>query len=214
MEVEAIFADMDGTLIHYTNNPFGGSWDAVGLSCLPDEKKEKWLEYLERYYPRSREEGIYRKWAAKNALLLKGERLKLESLTPLPYTTGTKEAFSKEGGYGVIILSSGVNVISDLIKKEINVSRAFTNELEVSGGVFTGRARINIDLWRKAEVFSKVCKMLGVRESRAVMIGDHRNDIPVFGRAGMGVAFNPKSDEVKEAADCVIDDMRRLEDIL
>lgn len=213
MEIEVIFADMDGTLIHYANNPFGGSWDAVGLACLPDEKKGKWLEYLERYYPRSREEGVYEEWARKNALLLKGERLKIGKLLPLPYTKGIEEAFSRESGRELIILSSGVNIIADLIKEEINVSHVFTNELEVVDNVFTGRARIKINLWQKAEHFSRICKRLGIKESRAAMIGDNANDIPVFERAGMSIAFNPKSEKVGEAADYVIDDMRRLEEL-
>jgi len=45
-------------------------------------------------------------------------------------------------------------------------------------------------------------------------VGDHDNDIVVFEEVGKAVAFNPKTEQMKEKAHYVISDFRELLEIV
>ena len=52
----------------------------------------------------------------------------------------------------------------------------------------------------------------GIDISETVFVGDGENDIAILKEAGLGIAFCPKSNKVREAADVVIEkrDVREI----
>jgi tRNA threonylcarbamoyladenosine modification (KEOPS) complex Pcc1 subunit len=61
-------------------------------------------------------------------------------------------------------------------------------------------------------VLQKMIEREGIDSKQCVTIGDSRFDIPLFVDSGLSIAFNPKDDLVREAADLVIEepDLRKI----
>jgi len=51
----------------------------------------------------------------------------------------------------------------------------------------------------------QISKKYGIDSSECVYVGDEVNDVPVFGKTGLSIAFNCSKQKVKDAADIVID---------
>jgi hydroxymethylpyrimidine pyrophosphatase-like HAD family hydrolase len=68
------------------------------------------------------------------------------------------------------------------------------------------------DFERKADGLKMIAEREGLELKHCVFVGDNDNDIEAIKAAGLGIAFSPKSDKVRQAADVIIDsgDMRDL----
>ncbi len=71
---------------------------------------------------------------------------------------------------------------------------------------------IPCDFEGKVEYFNKQAKELKLNTPECAYIGDEVNDMPIFGKAGLSIAFNCQKEEVKKAASIVIDkkDLREV----
>jgi phosphoserine phosphatase len=59
-----------------------------------------------------------------------------------------------------------------------------------------------------------LCRRYNVAPEEICHVGDHANDLPVFERVGLPVAFRPKLPEVQKGAKYVINDFAELGRIL
>lgn len=57
----------------------------------------------------------------------------------------------------------------------------------------------------KTDAFLQMAKRDGVAPSECVYIGDEVNDIPIFQKVGLAIAFNCNKQEVKNAANVIVD---------
>lgn len=118
----------------------------------------------------------------------------------------------KKLGYKLAVISGGFNVFVDPFKHKLEMDYAFANELDVEGGLLTGRVRGEIvDRQRKADLLGMVARTEGIQLDQVMAVGDGANDIAMLERAGLGVAFNAKK-SVQAAADVAVnqDDMSSL----
>ena len=71
---------------------------------------------------------------------------------------------------------------------------------------------IPCDFQGKVDYFNKQAKELNLVPSECAYVGDEVNDIPIFGKAGLSIAFNCHKEQVKKAAHVVIDkkDLREI----
>ncbi|OGM12742.1 hypothetical protein A2V80_03795 [Candidatus Woesebacteria bacterium RBG_16_39_8b] len=57
----------------------------------------------------------------------------------------------------------------------------------------------------KVDSFLQMAEKDEVKPSECVFVGDEVNDIPIFRKVGLSIAFNCSKQEVKDAADIVVD---------
>lgn len=71
---------------------------------------------------------------------------------------------------------------------------------------------IPCDFAGKVEYFNKLAKRLNLSTEECAFVGDEVNDIPVFRKAGLSIAFNCNKEAVKKEADIVIEkkDLREI----
>ena len=153
----------------------------------------------------------------RRVALLKG--LPIESVkklvSRLRLTKGARETVEelKNRGYVVGVISGGFTIVTDRIKRDLNLDYAYSNELVVRDGRLTGEVRGRVmSSTAKGDILEEIARREGVELKDTVVVGDGANDIGMFKRAGFRIAFCAK-DILKKNADVVID-KRDLREIL
>jgi phosphoserine phosphatase len=121
----------------------------------------------------------------------------------IPFTSGAKTLVRilKRLGFKTAVISGGFRFFTDRLQAELGLDYAFANQLEIAGGAVTGRlSGPIIDGTRKAQLLEEIARREGITLDQVIAIGDGANDLPMLGRAGLGVAFNAKA-RVREEAD-------------
>ncbi|PLX82347.1 MAG: phosphoserine phosphatase SerB [Desulfuromonas sp.] len=137
--------------------------------------------------------------------LLKG--LKAEALEmvyrSVPFTPGAKTLVRtlRRLGFKTAVISGGFKFFTDRLKAELGLDYAYANQLEIADGVVTGGLVGEIvDGARKAQLLEEISEREGITLDQVIAIGDGANDLPMLGRAGLGIAYNAKA-RVREQAD-------------
>ena len=121
----------------------------------------------------------------------------------------------KERGAKVALVSDSWRPLVERLGKRLHVDVVWANDLELQGGRLTGRLipppcpqSLPSDCRRHA-----VCKLHALRtlaqkfdipREETLAVGDGPVDVCMLREAGLGIALNPKSEEVAQAADVVI----------
>jgi phosphoserine phosphatase len=133
----------------------------------------------------------------------------------LPLTSGAESLIKilKRLGYKTAVISGGFDYFTDRLKEHLGLDYAFSNRLEIKDGKLTGRVIGDIvDGLRKAAILEEIAKEEGFLLDQVIAIGDGANDLPMLGKAGLGIAFNAKK-TVREAANYSIS-QKSLDSIL
>ncbi len=120
----------------------------------------------------------------------------------LPFTPGAKNLVRilRQLGFKTAVISGGFSFFTDRLKEELGLDYAFANDLAIENGRVTGEVRGTIvDGQRKAELLEEIARREGIALSQVIAIGDGANDLPMIGKAGLGIAFNAKA-RVREQA--------------
>jgi len=204
--------DVDGTLIQSQNNLV--VWQLLNRHFHTDDAVES-----ERFQHYLRKEISYAEWVDldiqtwKNAGATRSEMETVirRDLTPVP---GAQETLNtlKLRGYRLAIISGTLDLTIDLLLP-INLFEAiYTNQIwfDPSGAIEGWRAT-PFDMDGKAEALLCIAEQMQIPLTQTAFIGDHLNDLQVMEAAGVAIAFNPKVEEVKQAAKHVIEgDLRNL----
>src|ERR1700733_5474030 len=113
----------------------------------------------------------------------------------IPLVQGAEQLIAtlKMLGYKTAILSGGFNFFAQHLQKRLGIDYVFANDLDIAGGVVSGRVRTPIvDGARKAELLREIAKQENISLDQVVAVGDGANDLPMLGIAGMGIAFRAK----------------------
>ncbi|MDK2847266.1 MAG: phosphoserine phosphatase [Desulfuromonadales bacterium] len=120
----------------------------------------------------------------------------------LPFTPGAKNLVRvlRQLGFKTAVISGGFSFFTDRLKEELGLDYAYANDLVIENGKVSGEVRGTIvDGQRKAELLEEIARREGIALSQIIAIGDGANDLPMIGRAGLGIAFNAKA-RVREQA--------------
>lgn len=96
-------------------------------------------------------------------------------------------------GYKTAILSGGFTFFARDLQQRFGIDYVHANELEIAGGVATGRVIPPImNGARKAEKLAEIARAEGFSLEQCVAVGDGANDIPMLNLSGMGIAYRAK----------------------
>ncbi len=103
-------------------------------------------------------------------------------------------------GFKTAIISGGFTYFGECLRKRLGFDYVYANELEVVDGQVTGRVvgRV-VDGQRKAELLQEIAEREGISLQQVIAVGDGANDLPMLGKAGLGIAFRAKPIVKKEA---------------
>jgi phosphoserine phosphatase len=128
----------------------------------------------------------------------------LDGLKPMP---GALEliALLKQRGHRLGIISGSLDiVVSHLFGEEI-FDHVLINRIwfDLSGRIAGGEPT-PYDLHAKADGLKDIARREGIPLSATAFVGDNYNDIAIAQTAGLSIAFNCKSDELRRACDVEI----------
>jgi phosphoserine phosphatase len=128
---------------------------------------------------------------------------------------GAKEACRalKRAGWKLLAVSGGFSIMTDRLKKELDLDYVFSNELVFKDGKLDGVV-IHVDSDKAKSAMIKINEWKEKKEDIVVVV-DGANDIKLFNICGLGVAFRAQ-DIVKDLATVTLEekDLSLLIDII
>ncbi len=163
----------------------------------------------------------YKEWAEHDINLWKERNAKkhdfFKAINHLKLMEGAMETLQelKKTGIKLAIISGSLNI---LLEKFIPDYEEFFDDVFLSRIYFDEHGSISkveateYDLDGKALALRKIAEREGISMKECVFIGDYLNDLKIIQEAGLGIAFNCEYDELKRAANVVIDkkDLREI----
>ena len=96
-------------------------------------------------------------------------------------------------GFKTAVISGGFSYFGHYLQKKLNIDYVYANTLEIQEGRLTGKVLGQIvDGKRKAELLELIAKKENIRLEQTIAVGDGANDLPMLGKAGLGIAFRAK----------------------
>ena len=123
----------------------------------------------------------------------------------LPIMTGAKETCRvlKAAGWKILAVSGGFTIMTDRLKKELDLDYVYSNELVFKDGKLDDvKIHVTSDKAKSARI--KIAEWQENKENIVVTV-DGANDLTLFDICGLGIAFRAQ-DVVKEKANVTIEE--------
>jgi phosphoserine phosphatase len=138
------------------------------------------------------------------------------AIESIPLTKNSERTIHilKERGYKIGIISDSYTIAAGLVANRLNLDFVMANKLDTLNDKITGKVDMPLG-WDRINCFCKisVCKryhleksahQFGVPIGNTLAVGDTKSDICMIKRAGVGVAFMPKDEEIKKVSNNVV----------
>jgi HAD superfamily phosphoserine phosphatase-like hydrolase len=199
--IEAVFFDMDGTIVQYGLPTGFSTWAALGWAYGIFGEMSEWVE---RYLSGKMSYDAIWEACAKR---LQGQPYAkaFDVLFPCagmaPFSRGFVECVKTlRPHYRLGIISSGLSLVSREIRKSLSLDFEVSNEVGMDKGVFDGTYVVRVPFDHKLSVVERQAREMNIPLSKVCFIGDSQNDIEVLRAVGFPVAYNPRTEEVEKAA--------------
>jgi phosphoserine phosphatase len=195
MKYKLIIFDIDGTITTHIS-----SWRYI------HEKLGIWDALAERYQEKFLAGKIsYKRFCELDAAHWKGMPVKrLEKIfKKVRYSKNIIPSIGRlrRMGFKLVAISTGLQFMTDRVKKELGFDYAMSNRLGVRNGRLTGRAKINIAHGAKGRALAGIMKKFRVKPHEVIAIGDTDGDIPMAKLAGYSIAFNSSGKSLSKMVD-------------
>jgi phosphoserine phosphatase len=186
MAIKAAFFDCDGTLTTVKS-----SWEYL------HRRLNLWDDHADEFQRLFREGRIdYYEFCRRDAELWKGLRLGdvMKIIGEIPYHEGVREAMKvlHDADIFTVILSTGLSLLVEKVRRELGMTRAVANELVVEDGVITGEIRINVQYDNKGAWVEAILAELGLGREEAAACGDGEGDRGMFEAVGFAIGYHPE----------------------
>ncbi|MFO8071706.1 MAG: HAD-IB family phosphatase [Polyangia bacterium] len=187
--------DLDGTLVDDTVY----IWQTLHEHFRTDAaaRRRAHDDYLAGRLP-------YRGWFAADLTLLDRagatEEAIRELLTTLRPMRGARETLAElaRRGHRLAVISGSLDIVVEALFAEVKFDHVLINRIEFDrAGRIRGGTPTLYDLEGKAEGLREICRRERLPTSRAAFVGDNVNDVWIAREAGLSIAFNCKSDELR-----------------
>lgn len=139
--------------------------------------------------------------------LLKGLDLAIcqEVANSLPIMTGARETCRalKAAGWRLMAVSGGFSIMTDRLKKELDLDYIYSNELLFKNGKLDD-VKINVDSDKSKSARIKI-EEWGEKKEDIVVAVDGANDVKLFDICGLGIAYRAQ-DIVKDLATVTLEE--------
>lgn len=197
--------DLDGTLVH-----IGSAWSWIHrlLGTLDAAKP-----YANQYFAGQID---YTRWAELDVALWHGIpliRIEVAVQREIKFIPNASKLITTLRNYGfkTAIISSGLAVFANQAQKQLQIDYSKANKLLTDSDGRISGVEVNVAFENKGEVLEGIANELGIPLMACAAIGDSRNDISMFNRAGFSIAFNPSHEEVASAATKIIRSQNALD---
>lgn len=137
-----------------------------------------------------------------------------EVLAGVKLFEGVNEAINalREQGIKTAIISGGLDILAERVKRELNIDYSIANGLEFDTlGYLTGNGILNVELRDKGAPLRRLMHSIGISKSMVASVGNTHIDVGMFMESAIGIAFRPEDDEVRKKAHYVVEnDMRDI----
>ena len=129
----------------------------------------------------------------------------VEVANSLPIMTGAKEACLalKNAGWKIMAVSGGFTIITDRLKKELDLDFVYSNELVFKDGKLDD-VIVNVDADKAKSSMIKINEW-NEKKDNIITVVDGANDVKLFDITGFGIAFRAQ-DLVKDLATVTLDE--------
>jgi phosphoserine phosphatase len=129
----------------------------------------------------------------------------VEVANSLPIMTGAKEACLalKNAGWKIMAVSGGFTIITDRLKKELDLDFVYSNKLVFKDGKLDD-VIVNVDADKAKAAVIKINEWDEKKEN-IITVVDGANDVKLFDVTGFGIAFRAQ-DLVKDLATVTLDE--------
>ena len=199
--IELVLFDMDGVLTDtisswkYIHDYFGTSNERSVDAYLRGKIDD--MEFIKRDVSLWREDG---KPIARDKLV--------QLLSNIPLMKGAEQCVAtlKDHNISTAIVSAGLYILAEKVAKKLDIDHVFANDIKTDkNGRLSGEGIVEVGLIHKDRNVIKLSNQLGIPLEKIVAVGNSCFDIPMLETCGMGIAFNPEDDCIKEAADIVVE---------
>jgi len=220
-KIKMVFFDADGVIFDITGYTEKGKKVAIStwnylfdkLNIYSEHERLKKL-FIKGGFP------SYMEWTDEACKVLQKYGLKkqkfMEIINAKSLMKGSKETFSelKRRGYKTALITGSFKASAERVQKIFGLDyiTAHCDLIFDKKGNLKKWRLIPCDYEGKIKYFNKLIKKLNLTPALCAYIGDEVNDIPIFKKVGLGIAFNCFKTGVKKAADIVIDkkDLREI----
>ncbi|RMF73478.1 MAG: HAD family hydrolase [Acidobacteria bacterium] len=209
--------DVDGTLVHH---PDGKTvWQVLNRRFLDGDaingRRFEMFRAGRISYPQwvALDVGD---WIARDVRRAQLEEVIRAELRAMPGAAETVAALRRHG-VRVAVISGTIDLTLSTLLPDLEFDRVYTNRIWFDDqGRIAGWQATPYDVTGKPEALRALAREFGVPLERTVYVGDAWNDLGVLREAGLGIAFHPKGDDVRQAADAVIEDgpLTRVLDVI
>lgn len=186
MPIKIVFLDCDGTLTKERS-----SWEFL------HRRLGLWSNHADMYQRLFREGEIdYHEFCRRDALLWRGLSVAdvMSVVREIPYQDGARESIRsiKDMGISTFIVSTGLSALVDLVKSDLFIDGAVSNDLLSKDGVLTGEVKINVEYDKKGSLIDALLGQKGFAREDACAVGDGEGDVGMFRAVGLPIGFNPR----------------------
>ncbi|HOP85233.1 MAG TPA: HAD-IB family phosphatase [Syntrophorhabdaceae bacterium] len=191
MGIRVAFLDCDGTLTKVKS-----SWEYL------HRRLNIWDGLAVQYQELFRAGKIdYVEFCERDAFLWKGLTIEkvMDIISEIKYREGAKTLveFLKSLNVYTVIVSTGISLVVEKVKKELGIDLALSNELLSENGVLTGAVKINVEFNKKDRVVKKILNTFNFEKKHACAIGDGEGDEGLFNAVNLAIILtdNIKNNE-------------------
>ncbi len=203
---DLICFDVDGTLVRHPSNMV--IWEVLNLRYGGSKEINRL-----RYHMYCEGKLSYERWVQLDvqtwidAGATRDEIV--ESVREFSLFPGARESVCELSarGYKLAVISGTLDLVLDTLFPDHPFDDVFTNRVFFNGdGKLESWRATRFDSHGKPVALREIARRNNIPLSRTAYVGDGENDIPLLGVAGCFVAFRPRSRELAESADLVIED--------
>lgn len=136
-----------------------------------------------------------------------GEMERIIDRLPLRKHIDELFSFLTDRSLQVGLISTGLTVLTARLARRYSVDYSIANHLLTENGRLTGDVEIRVEHDGKGAALGRFARVVGVRPSEIIAVGDGESDIPMFQAAGLSIGFVPGgsvSEKVKRAAEVLV----------